>query len=104
MPMKTNILVIDDSKSSRQQIIRTLKSAKLADQFFESENGLVALKTLTKEKIDLIFCDVVMPQMDGFKFLMALQGKEENQEIPIVFMSVKGELDQKLKALELGAW
>jgi len=102
--MKTNILVIEDSKTSRQQIIRTLKEAKLGDQFFEAENGLAALKIFAQEKVDLIFCDVVMPQMDGFKFLMALKGQEESQETPIVFMSVKGEMDQKLKALELGAW
>jgi diguanylate cyclase (GGDEF)-like protein len=104
MSMKTNILVIEDSKTTRQQIIQTLKEAKLGDQFFEAENGLVALKILTKQKVDLIFCDVIMPQMDGFKFLMAMQGKEESQETPILFMSVKGELNKKLKVLELGAW
>lgn len=102
--MKTNVLLVEDSKTTRQLIIRTLKEAKLADQIFEAENGLVALKILTKEKIDLIFCDVIMPQMDGFKFLMAVQGREESSEVPVLFMSVKGELDQKVKALELGAW
>ncbi len=104
MPMKTNVLVVEDSKTTRQQIVRTLKSLQLADHIFEAENGLVALKILTKEKIDLILCDVVMPQMDGFKFLMALQGQESSRETPVLFMSVKGELDQKVKALELGAW
>lgn len=104
MPMKANVLVVEDSKTSRQQISRTLKEAQLADQIFEAENGLVALKILTKEKIDLILCDVIMPQMDGFKFLMALQGQESSHEIPILFMSAKGEMDQKVKALELGAW
>jgi len=102
--MKTNVLVVEDSKTTRQLIIRTLREAKLADQIFEAENGLVALKVLTKKNIDLILCDMIMPQMDGFKFLMALQGHESSREIPVLFMSVKGEINQRVKALELGAW
>ena len=43
MPMKTNVLVVETSKTTRQQIIRTMMGAKLTDQVFEAENGLIVL-------------------------------------------------------------
>lgn len=102
--MGMNILVVDDSKVARGEIVRTLNGEQSLNTIFEAGNGLEALKILSTEKIDLILSDVVMPQMDGFKLLLSLRDHEEWNSIPVILLTSKDELEDRVKGLELGAW
>ncbi|MFQ5455095.1 MAG: diguanylate cyclase [Nitrospirota bacterium] len=102
--MKANILIVDDAEITRKEIMSILKKAIMIDKFFEASDGLEALKILAKETIDLIFCDIMMPKMDGYKFLSVLNGNEEYKEIPVILVSSIDDSAGKVKGLELGAW
>ena len=97
------ILIIDDTKAVRQQILDTLYGADLFSDYFEAGNGLEGLKTLLNEKIDIVLCDVEMPGMDGFKFLAMVNARKELQDIPVLLLTSHDEMATKVKALEQGA-
>src|SRR3972149_6656948 len=102
--MGINLLVVDDSKVARTEVIRALNGEKSLGTIFEAENGLQALKLLSSQKIDLILSDVVMPGMDGFKLLISLRDHEEWNNIPVILLTSQNELEDRVKGLELGAW
>lgn len=101
--MGYSILIIDDTKSVRQQILDTLHNAGLFSDYFEATNGLEGLKILLNEKIDVVLCDVEMPGMDGFKFLAMVNAREDLQDIPILLLTSHEAMETKVKGLEQGA-
>ena len=101
--MDYSILIIDDTKSVRQQILDTLHGTDLFSNYFEAGNGLEGLRILLNEKIDVVLCDVEMPGMDGFKFLAMVNPRKEPHHIPILLLTSHEEMATKVKALEQGA-
>jgi len=101
--MATNILIVDDSKVVRAQLVKTLKSVGLFDNYYEAVDGIEGLKVLTTTPIDFVLCDLIMPNMDGFQFLAAVKKKEEFQQIPVIILSDRGESLTKVKGLGIGA-
>ena len=60
------VLIVDDSSVMRKIVERSLRQANLTiSQVFEAGNGEEALGVLSREKVDLILCDINMPVMDG---------------------------------------
>jgi len=102
--MGMNILIVDDSKETRREIIRTLRKDESFDRFFEAGNGLQALRVLSDEKVDLILTDIIMPEMDGFKLIETIRKDERLYDIPMILLTVRSELEDRVKGLELGAW
>ena len=101
--MGYNILIIDDTKSVRNQILNTLRSVELFSDYFEATNGIEGFKALLTEKIDIVLCDVEMPGMDGFKFLSLVNTRKELQDIPILLLTSHEEMATKVRGLEQGA-
>ena len=101
--MPCTVLIIDDTKSVRQQILATLRSADLFSNYFEATNGIEGFKILLNEKIDVVLCDVEMPGMDGFKFLGMVNARKELQDIPILLLTSHEEISTKIRGLEQGA-
>jgi diguanylate cyclase (GGDEF)-like protein len=101
--METNILVIEDSEPVRREIIQILKNYSLATYYHEAGDGIEALKILLEIKMDLIICDVVMPRLDGFRFLSMARAREELRTIPIIFLTARDDRNSKLQGLEQGA-
>ena len=94
----TTILVIDDDP-----YIRELVGTLLINEGFEiveAENGRVALDKLAESKIDLCVLDLMMPQMDGFEFCGYARKYYEN--LPILMLTAKGDISQKVKGFNLG--
>lgn len=102
MSMST-ILVIDDSKIARQQVIDILKQNSLFKFFFEASDGIEGFKMALNKPVDLIICDVEMPGMDGFKFLRMLSSREELQDIPVIMVTGLEDAEAKISGLEQGA-
>jgi diguanylate cyclase (GGDEF)-like protein len=101
--METNILVIEDSEPVRREIIHILRNYSLASFYHEAGDGIEALTILREIKMDLIICDVVMPRLDGFRFLSMARSRDELRNIPIIFLTARDDRDSKLQGLEQGA-
>jgi two-component system cell cycle response regulator len=100
---RPRILIVDDSRSVREEIRKTLQSAQVEADFFEAENGLDGFKCLIDNGLDLVLCDLVMPQMDGLKFLQMRASRPDLQSVPVVMLTAVGDVDQKIRVLSGGA-
>jgi two-component system, cell cycle response regulator len=100
---KANILVIDDQESIRKKIKSILKKADLIEFYFEAKSGLDGIKMLMDKKVDLVICDVVMPEFDGYKFLISKSTKPEFDEIPVIMLTSEEDMEKKIKGFEHGA-
>lgn len=68
-----------------------------------AENGREAIEVLEQEIPDMIICDVMMPEMDGYAFVNEVRQEERTSWIPILFLSAKGQSQDKIKGLNIGA-
>lgn len=95
------ILVAEDERDIRELIVFTLQIAGF--NVVEVPNGEEAVKKAPEVKPDLILMDVRMPKMTGFEACKALKQKEETKDIPVIFLSAKGQETEISTGLELGA-
>jgi signal transduction histidine kinase len=99
--MKPRILVVDDNLTSLE-----LLSTKLEAEGYEvgkASNGVEGLEKVDTFHPDLILLDVMMPRMDGYEVCRRLKAKEETRYIPVVMLTARTELEDKMMGLELGA-
>ncbi|ADL12395.1 response regulator transcription factor [Acetohalobium arabaticum] len=96
-----HILVVDDEKN-----ILELVKYNLIQEGYEVSlaiNGEKALKKVDDIAPDLIILDIMLPGLDGFEVCHCLQEMEKTEGIPIIFLSAKSEVEDKVKGLNLGA-
>jgi DNA-binding response OmpR family regulator len=96
--MGERILVVDDEP----RFVR-LVEANLNTEGFEvikAKNGQQAVDLTVSEKPDLVLLDVMMPEMDGFQ---ACERIREFSTVPIIMLTAKGEEDQRVRGLNIGA-
>lgn len=100
--MGKRIMVIDDSAVFRKVVSMNLKSAGY--EIVEAGDGLDALNKLkTVESVNLILCDVNMPNMDGLTFVSKVRTEENFRFIPIIMLTTESQEDKKRRGLESGA-
>jgi two-component system, cell cycle response regulator len=98
------VLIIDDSESVRTKVKETLQKGGVGDTFIEAADGTEGLKKLLEQPHpDLVLCDLIMPGMDGFKFLAAKKQRKELEEIPVLLLSGEEDIHEKVRGLEAGA-
>ncbi len=68
-----------------------------------AENGREALEILDRSIPDMIICDVMMPEMDGYSLVQHVRKKPETSCIPVLFLSAKGQSQDRVKGLNTGA-
>jgi CheY-like chemotaxis protein len=83
------ILVAEDEKDIRELIAFTLRYA--GHEVISTSNGVEAYETARTIKPDLILMDVRMPRMDGYDACREIKGDSSTQNIPVVFLSAKGQ-------------
>ncbi len=89
--MSYNILIVDDSRTTRMVISKTLNlSGVPINQLYEAENGKVALKILEENWIDLVLADINMPEMDGVEMVDHMAKDGLLKTIPVVIVSTEG--------------
>ncbi len=95
------ILVAEDERDIRELIVFTLQ----LDGFnvIEVPNGEEAVKKALEVVPDLILMDVRMPKMTGYEACEALKSEEKTKDVPVVFLSAKGQEAEVNTGLELGA-
>lgn len=69
----------------------------------EAPNGKIALERIAEESVDMIFLDLMMPEMDGLTFLDRKRQNSEYEKMPVIVCSAVGEDDVVQKARDLGA-
>jgi two-component system, chemotaxis family, chemotaxis protein CheY len=89
--MSYNILIVDDSRTTRTVISKTLKLAGVSiNHLHEAENGKVALKILEDNWVDLVLADINMPEMDGVEMVDRMARDGLLKTIPVVIVSTEG--------------
>ena len=95
---RRKILVVDDE----ERMVRFIRLNLEHDGFLVSEafNGKEAIQQLRDVSPDLILLDVMMPDLDGFEVLQMIR---ETSKVPVLMLTAKGEEDDRVRGLELGA-
>ncbi len=95
------ILIIEDNTEVRENLAEILE---LSDYQVETaENGKIGVAKAMSNPPDLILCDVMMPELDGFGVLKILEKKPETVDIPFIFLTAKAEKADFRKGMNLGA-
>jgi len=102
--MSFNVLIVDDSRSMRAVIKKTISmSGFKMDQCLEAGNGREALDVLVKAWVDVIISDINMPEMNGLEFLEELKKDSLLKAIPAIVISTEGSEKRIQDAYDLGA-
>lgn len=94
-------LTVDDSKTMRDMVAFTLKSAGF--EVFEAENGQQGCDMLNGRKLDVIITDLNMPVMDGLEFIKAARAKSAYQSVPILMLTTESDGSKKDAGRAAGA-
>ncbi|MBW4574021.1 MAG: EAL domain-containing protein [Aphanothece sp. CMT-3BRIN-NPC111] len=97
----TKILVIEDEKSVRENILEVLDAEGF--EAVGAENGRIGVQLASEHIPHLILCDVMMPEIDGYGVLEALRQDPATATIPFIFMTAKATKADLRQGMELGA-
>lgn len=98
---QTTLLLIDDDPN----IILLVKDY-LQFRGYEvltAANGKEALNIVTQKDISMIICDIMMPEMDGYTFVKEIRENPKTEWIPVMYLSAKGQSQDRIKGLNIGA-
>ena len=98
---KANILVVEDNEEVRENLAEILEI--YGYHVAEAPNGLEGVKLAIESPPDIILCDVMMPELDGFGVLNLLSENERTANIPFVFITAKTEAEDIRRGMNLGA-
>ncbi|MBK9045157.1 MAG: response regulator [Bacteroidetes bacterium] len=96
-----NILLIEDNLEMRENTAEILELAGY--QVISGENGKIGVDLATRHLPDLIICDVMMPELDGYGVLHILSKHPKTAGIPFIFLTAKAEKEDFRKGMNLGA-
>jgi len=99
--MSNTILVIEDNVNVRENTSELLELAGY--QVVSAENGKEGLDMAKKNNPDLILCDIMMPELDGYGVRRALENIPELAGVPFVYLSAKSEKSDFRMGMDLGA-
>lgn len=101
MSSTKQILIIDDDPVTRKVIKRGLEKNNF--RIFESSGADEGYTLLSKEDIDLVLCDVVMNDIDGYEFCTLVRKEDRYKALPFIFITSKNSIEDKTRALYIGA-
>ena len=100
--MPAKILIVDDSRTIRQQVGVTLAQAGYL--ILEAEDGVAGLSAIdTQRDIALVICDVNMPNMSGIEMLTAVKADMRNAALPVLMLTTEAKADLIQQAKRIGA-
>lgn len=95
------ILVVDDDRTLRTILTHYLEKNGYVVR--DVSSGIEALTVFESEPPDLVVSDVMMPEMDGLEFCRRLRASRFGQLIPFIFLSAKGDLEDRIQGHTIGA-
>lgn len=99
--MAITVLIIDDAVHIRRLVARMLEQAGF--RTLEASDGLQGLQILKEQQPDIVTCDISMPLMDGYEFLLSARKDPQTQHIPIIVVTAVGQEEEAAKATAMGA-
>jgi CRP-like cAMP-binding protein/AmiR/NasT family two-component response regulator len=99
--MNKNILIIEDNNDIRESTAEILQLTGYQVQ--QAPNGKLGVEMATQHQPDLILCDVMMPELDGYGVLYMLSKNVLTSSIPFIFLTAKAERVDFRKGMEMGA-
>jgi diguanylate cyclase (GGDEF)-like protein len=99
--MRPKILVVDDDANIRELVLETIGTERYAT--FTAADGLEAIEMATRIHPDLIILDLMMPGLDGIAVCGRLRAETLTCHVPIIMLTARGELENKLEGIEVGA-
>jgi diguanylate cyclase (GGDEF)-like protein len=97
---RQTILVVDDEPNIRQILKYQLE--KLDYEVKTAENGEAAIEIVREDSVDLVLLDIMMPKMDGYQVCRKLREDFKTSKIPIIMLTAKGDLPDRIRGLEEG--
>lgn len=98
---KTLILIIEDNDDIRESTAEILELANY--EVLQAVNGRTGVDLAISELPDVILCDIMMPELDGYGVLYLLHKNEQTATIPFIFLTAKAERIDMRKGMEMGA-
>ena len=95
-----SILIIEDNDELRRFLAMILRDCY---HVLEAGDGRQGLEIIGRELPDLIVSDVMMPEMDGIELLAAVKANRDTSHIPVILLSAKASVDDRVRGLEYGA-
>ena len=99
--MSKKVLIIEDNNDIRENVVEILQLADFTA--FEADNGKIGVELALKHLPDIILCDIMMPELDGYGVLYLLSKNPETAAIPFIFLTAKAEKVDLRKGMEMGA-
>lgn len=96
-----SILLIEDNQDVRENTAEILELAGYSVD--TAENGKVGVSKATDKKFDLIICDIMMPELDGYGVLHILNKNPKTSAVPFIFLTAKSEKGDFRKGMNMGA-
>ncbi len=98
---KENILIVDDNRDNLKVLVHILQAAGYSAR--PAHSASMAFSALEKKKPDLILLDILMPEISGYEACDRLKASPETADIPVIFISALGQVNDKVKAFAKGA-
>ncbi len=95
------ILVVDDEPAVRGLFVRALRDAGY--ETLEAADGVEALELLEGQTVALILLDSTMPRLDGAGVIRAVREREATRTLPVILVTAKADLEDRVRGLEAGA-
>lgn len=101
MTTARTLLLVEDEGPLRANLQRFLTAEGYA--VITAVDGAEGIRVARESRPDLIICDVLMPQVDGYQLLAALRADPETARLPLIFISASADRDDRLRGLKHGA-
>ena len=101
MAANPKVLVVDDDKLTLRLSVHVFQRGGY--EVFVASNGAEALEKVVDVKPDVVVLDVMMPDMSGLQVCQKLRANPNTARLPIIMLSAKGHVDDKLHGFEAGA-
>lgn len=99
--MGKRVLIVDDEEIIRKFL--RINLLKLGYEVKEATDGVQALEQLGNDNYDLLICDILMPNKNGWEVLKAVRSNPKTKDIPVIVLTAKNEDADMFKGYELGA-
>ncbi len=98
---KKNIMVVEDEESVRDMVAKMLSARGYGVEV--ANDGLDGLRKIDQSKPDLLIADVMMPNLDGLTLVKALKEHKDTKNIPVIFLTAKGDARSMIEGINVGA-